>query len=57
MGGFFQIIAYHGFMEDPKIGMILDPAHEQGLNFKPEEGSYYLGREKLSISSDPAMNR
>ena len=56
-GGFFQIVAYHGFMEDPKIGMILELAHEQGLDFKPEEASYYLGREKLSISSDPAMSR
>ena len=56
-GGFFQIIAHHGFMEEPKIGMILALAHEQGLNFKLEEASYYLGREKLSISSDPAMSR
>ena len=37
--------------------MILELAHEQGLNFKPEEASYYLGREKLFISSDPAMSR
>jgi KUP system potassium uptake protein len=56
-GGFFQIIAHHGFMEEPKIGIILALAHEQGLNFKLEEASYYLGREKLSISSDPAMGR
>jgi KUP system potassium uptake protein len=56
-GGFFQIIAHHGFMEEPKIGMILALAHEQGLNLKLEEASYYLGREKLSISSDPAMSR
>jgi len=32
-------------------------AHEQGLNFKLEEASYYLRREKLSIRSDPAMSR
>ena len=56
-GGFFQIIAHHGFMEEPKIDTILALAHEQGLNFKLEEASYYLGREKLSIGSDPAMSR
>ena len=56
-GGFFQIIAHHGFMEEPKIDMILALAHEQGLNFKLEEASYYLGREKLSIGPDPVMGR
>ena len=56
-GGFFQIIAHHGFMEQPKIDMILTLAHEQGLNFKLEEASYYLGRERLFIGSDPVMSR
>jgi K+ transporter len=56
-GGFFQIIAHHGFMEEPKINMILTLAHEQGSNFKLEEASYYLGREKLSISTDSVMGR
>lgn len=56
-GGFFQIIVHHGFMEQPKIDMILTLAHEQGLNFKLEEASYYLGREKLSIGPNPVMSR
>ncbi|MGD8662648.1 MAG: potassium transporter Kup [Desulfobacterales bacterium] len=56
-GGFFQIIAHHGFMEQPKIDTILLLAHEQGLNFKLEEASYYLGREKLSRGPDPRMSR
>ena len=56
-GGFFQIIAHYGFMEEPQISMILALAHEQGLNFILEKASYYLGREKLSIGSDPAMSR
>ena len=54
-GGFLQIIARQGFMEQPKIDTILTLAHEQGLNFKLEEASYYLGREKLSIGPDPVM--
>ena len=56
-GGFFQIIAHHGFMEEPKIDMILSLAHEQGLNFKLEEASYYLGRQKLFIGRHPVMRR
>jgi KUP system potassium uptake protein len=56
-GGFFQIIAHYGFMEEPQINMILTLAHEQGLNFQLEEASYYLGHEKLSIGSDPIMSR
>lgn len=56
-GGFFQIIAHHGFMEEPKMDMILTLAHERGLNFKLDEASYYLGREKLSISTETKMSR
>jgi KUP system potassium uptake protein len=56
-GGFFQIIAHYGFMEEPKIDMILTLANEQGLDFKLEEASYYLGREKLSIGSKPVMSQ
>jgi len=55
--GFFQIVAHHGFMEQPKIDIILSLAHEQGMDFKLEEASYYLGREKLSIGPDPRMSR
>jgi KUP system potassium uptake protein len=43
-------------MEEPKIDMILTLANEQGLNFKLEEASYYLGRERLFIGSDPVMS-
>ncbi|UCH19524.1 MAG: potassium transporter Kup [Deltaproteobacteria bacterium] len=56
-GGFFQITAHYGFIEEPKIEVMLELAHEQGLNFKLEEASYYLGREKLSIGSNPVMSR
>jgi KUP system potassium uptake protein len=56
-GGFFRIIAHHGFMEEPKIDRILTLAHGQGLNFKLDDASYYLGREKLSTSADPVMGQ
>jgi KUP system potassium uptake protein len=56
-GGFFRIIAHRGFMEEPKIDRILTLAREQGLNFKLEEISYFLGREKLSTSTDPVMGQ
>jgi hypothetical protein len=29
----------------------------ENMDFKPQEASYYLVREKLSIGSDPAMSR
>jgi KUP system potassium uptake protein len=37
--------------------MILALAHEKGSTFKLEEASYYLGRERLSISPDAVMGR
>jgi len=55
--GFYRIIARHGFMEHPKVESILTLAHEKGLEFKMEDVSFFLGREKLSIGNHPKMSR
>ena len=55
--GFYRVIARHGFMEEPKVDTILTLAHEKGLEFKAEDVSFFLGREKLSTGKDPKMSR
>jgi KUP system potassium uptake protein len=55
--GFYRIIARHGFMEEPKMDNVLTLAHEKGLEFKTEDVSFFLGREKLSIGKHPEMSR
>ena len=55
--GFFKVIAYYGFMEQPVIKNIFSLAREKGLEFDPDRVSYFLGREKLSIGNQPGMWR
>jgi KUP system potassium uptake protein len=56
-GGFYRVIAHHGFMEEPKIDNILALSREKGLEFNVESVSFFLGREKLTISDNPRMSR
>lgn len=44
-------------MEEPKIENALTLAHEKGLEFKLETTSFFLGREKITLSSKPRMRR
>ncbi len=54
--GFYQIIVHHGFMEEPKIDMILALLHAKGIDLKLDSASFYLGRERLSIGAHPRMS-
>jgi KUP system potassium uptake protein len=45
--GFFRVTARYGFMESPDVKEILGYCSMNGLDTKPNETSYYLGRERL----------
>jgi KUP system potassium uptake protein len=45
--GFFRVTARYGFMESPDVKEILAYCSMNGLDTKPNETSYYLGRERL----------
>jgi len=45
--GFFRIRARYGFMESTRVPQILEHARSAGLEAKPLETTYYLGREQL----------
>lgn len=45
--GFYQVIAHYGFMETPNVPDIVDRLKVEGIELKPMETSYYLGRETL----------
>ncbi|MEP6550458.1 MAG: KUP/HAK/KT family potassium transporter, partial [Gemmatimonadales bacterium] len=45
--GFYRITARYGFMESTDVPTILARAREAGLDAKPLETTYYLGREQL----------
>jgi KUP system potassium uptake protein len=49
--GFFRITARYGFMETPNVPAILAMARESGLRAKPNETTFYLGRERIIIAT------
>ena len=45
--GFFQVVLHYGFMEDADVPKGLATVKIEGLQFKPMETTYFLGRETL----------
>jgi KUP system potassium uptake protein len=56
-GGFFKVVACYGFMENPNINNILSLAREKGLDFKLENASFFLGRQRLSVDETSGFHR
>jgi len=55
--GLSRVIAHYGFMEEPKIGTIFALARNKGVDLDMKNASFFLGREKLTISDHPEMWR
>ena len=48
--GFYRVAARYGFMEQPNVPEILQLAREHGLRTKPNDTTFYLGRERIIVS-------
>ena len=55
-GGLHRVFARYGYMERPNVRNILELAVQQGLEFRVETLSFFLGREKLTPSPHPKMS-
>jgi KUP system potassium uptake protein len=55
--GFFRVAARYGFMETPNVPEVLALCAEQGLQTRPQDTSYYLGRERLLPTGKTRMAR
>ena len=55
--GFFRVTAHYGFMQTAKVTDILRAAESEGLHTRSDATSYYLGREKLVVTSNPGLTR
>ena len=53
--GLYRVIARYGFMETPNIINALRTAEDKGLEFKPDETTYVVGRENPVITSTSGM--
>jgi KUP system potassium uptake protein len=48
--GFYRVTARYGFMETPNVPEILQHARQSGIKAKPNETTFYLGRERIIIA-------
>lgn len=53
--GIYRLVIRYGFMEDPNIPKVLEKIKIQGLELKPEQITYFLGRESLIATDKPGM--
>jgi KUP system potassium uptake protein len=54
--GFFRLIAYNGFMQQPHVPAILKLAAKYGLPFNEAETTYYLGRVRVFTTGKSKMS-
>jgi KUP system potassium uptake protein len=48
--GFYRVSANYGFMESPNVPEILQWARESGIKARPNDTTFYLGRERIILS-------
>ena len=55
--GFWRIVAGYGFMQSPSVREVMECCEPQGIKVRPNDTSYYLGREQLIPSGSSPMAR
>jgi KUP system potassium uptake protein len=53
--GLYRVVARFGFMETPSILSALRAAEDKGLEYKPDETTYIVGRENPLVTSGSGM--
>lgn len=54
--GVFQVQLSYGFMEDPDVPAALASIEQRGLEFDPDDVTYFLGHESIVAGKAPGMN-
>ncbi|WP_272701533.1 potassium transporter Kup [Desulfovibrio sp. Fe33] len=55
--GIQRIIAHFGYMESPTVEVIFSLCRDKGVDLDIDKASFFLGREKLTVGTSPAMSR
>jgi len=53
--GIYKVTLFYGFMESPNVPRALESLHAQGIEFKPMQTSYFVGRETVVLASVPKL--
>ena len=54
--GFYKVIARYGFVEDPDVPEVLRLCRARGMDFPPEQVSYFLSRQRFLPTRKPTMS-
>jgi KUP system potassium uptake protein len=54
--GVFQVLLTFGFMEDPDVPAALAQIEHRGLDFDPDDVTYFIGRESIIAGKAPGMH-
>jgi len=54
--GVFQVVISYGFMEEPDVPAALALLDVRGLDFDPDDVTYFIGRESIVAGKAPGMN-
>lgn len=55
--GFTRVIVHYGFMEEPDVPAALAAAAEHGVEYKPMDTTFFLGRETIVVGKPDSMSR
>jgi KUP system potassium uptake protein len=53
--GFYRVIGYYGFMEEPNVPELLSRCEAEGLPFREEETTFFLSRETIIPTKERGM--
>jgi KUP system potassium uptake protein len=53
--GFYRVLGYFGFMEEPNVPQLLELCQKQGLDYRPEQTTFFLSRETIIPTKMPGM--
>ena len=54
--GVFQVQLHYGFMEDPDVPAALATIDQRGLEYDPDDVTYFLGHESIVAGKAPGMH-
>ena len=54
--GVHQVLLRFGFMEEPNVPAALEACTGRGFRFRPDEATYFIGRESVFAGKAPGMN-
>jgi KUP system potassium uptake protein len=54
--GVHQVLLRYGFMEEPDVPVALAACTGRGFRFRPDEATYFIGREAVVAGKAPGMD-